>query len=253
MRTGGEPLRREWRDRAERPRRLVLLLDVSGSMSAYSRALLVFAHAALARRPPLGGLLLRHAADTAHARARRQPTRTCALRRAAAEVADWDGGTRIGETLKTFLDRHGHGGVARGAVVVLCSDGLEVGDPELLAEQMAATRPPRPQDRLGEPAEGRPGVRAPRARHARGAAVRRPVPQRPQPRLAREHERRAGAGLASRPTFVSCELVLTELRHASRRAAARDHQLPRALLLACSRGCGRGGNSALLGRETGER
>jgi uncharacterized protein with von Willebrand factor type A (vWA) domain len=60
-----------------------------------------------------------------------------ALRRAAAEVFDWDGGTRIGESLKVFLDRYGHGGLARGAVVVLCSDGLEVGDPELLRAQMA--------------------------------------------------------------------------------------------------------------------
>jgi hypothetical protein len=60
-----------------------------------------------------------------------------ALRRAGAEVLDWDGGTRIGESLKAFLDRYGHAGLARGALVVLCSDGLEVGDPDLLAEQMA--------------------------------------------------------------------------------------------------------------------
>ena len=51
-------------------------------------------------------------------------------------MLDWDGGTRIGESLKTFLDRYGHGGLARGAVVVLCSDGLETGDPALLREQM---------------------------------------------------------------------------------------------------------------------
>ena len=60
-----------------------------------------------------------------------------ALSRAAAQVVDWDGGTRIGESLKRFLDEYGHGGLARGAVVVICSDGLEVGDPESLAEQMA--------------------------------------------------------------------------------------------------------------------
>jgi hypothetical protein len=59
-----------------------------------------------------------------------------ALERAAAEVADWEGGTRIGESLKRFLDDFGHGGMARGAVVVLCSDGLDVGDPEHLREQM---------------------------------------------------------------------------------------------------------------------
>jgi uncharacterized protein len=60
-----------------------------------------------------------------------------ALERAAAEVVDWEGGTRIGESLKRFLDDFGHGGMARGAVVVLCSDGLDVGDPELLRDQMA--------------------------------------------------------------------------------------------------------------------
>jgi uncharacterized protein len=135
QRTGGEPLYREWRARTLQPRRLVLILDVSGSMSAYSRALLVFAHAALqadrrweaycfgTRLTPLTRELA--AADP-----------NMALRRAAEAVADWDGGTRIGESLKLFLDRYGYGGGARGAVVVLCSDGLEVGDPDLLAEQM---------------------------------------------------------------------------------------------------------------------
>ena len=59
-----------------------------------------------------------------------------ALRRAAAEVVDWEGGTRIGEALKDFLARSGHRGAARGAVVVVCSDGLDVGDPELLRAQM---------------------------------------------------------------------------------------------------------------------
>ena len=59
-----------------------------------------------------------------------------ALRRAAEDVVDWDGGTRIGESLERFLDEHGHGGMARGAVVVVCSDGFDVGDPAVLAEQM---------------------------------------------------------------------------------------------------------------------
>ena len=60
-----------------------------------------------------------------------------ALERASAEVVDWNGGTRIGECLKQLLDEYGHRGLVRGAVVMLCSDGLEVGDPDLLAEQMA--------------------------------------------------------------------------------------------------------------------
>lgn len=136
FRTGGEPLERAWRERRRRRRRLVLLLDVSGSMSSYSRALVVFAHAALRADPRweafcFGTRLTRLTKALATA----DPDE--ALRRAAAEVADWDGGTRIGESLKRFLDRYGHGGVARGAVVVICSDGLEVGDPDELAEQMA--------------------------------------------------------------------------------------------------------------------
>ena len=136
FRTGGEPLERAWRRRRKRTRRLVLLLDVSGSMDAYSRALVMFAHAALRsdRRWEafcFGTRLTR----VTRALAGSDPDE--ALRRAAADVVDWDGGTRIGDSLKRFLDEHGHGGLARGAVVVLCSDGLEVGDPELLAEQMA--------------------------------------------------------------------------------------------------------------------
>jgi uncharacterized protein with von Willebrand factor type A (vWA) domain len=136
FRTGGEPLERAWRRRRRRPRRLVLLLDVSGSMADYSRALLMFAHAALridprweafcfgTRLTRLTGALATTDLDEA-------------LHRAAEEVFDWDGGTRIGDSLKRFLDDFGHDGLARGAVVAICSDGLEVGDPELLGEQMS--------------------------------------------------------------------------------------------------------------------
>jgi uncharacterized protein len=136
FRTGGEPLDRGWRTRRRRRRRLVLLLDVSGSMADYSRALMMFAHAALRadRRFEafcFGTRLTRVTKALAGGDANE------ALERAAAEVVDWEGGTRIGESLKRFLDDFGHGGMARGAVVVLCSDGLDVGDPELLRDQMA--------------------------------------------------------------------------------------------------------------------
>ena len=136
FRTAGEPLELVRRSRRRRARRLVLLLDVSGSMDAYSRALVLFAHAALRGQPRwdafcFGTRLTR----VTRALAGSNPDE--ALRRAAAEVIDWDGGTRIGECVKRFLDEHGHAGLARGAVVVVCSDGLEVGDPDLLAEQMA--------------------------------------------------------------------------------------------------------------------
>jgi uncharacterized protein with von Willebrand factor type A (vWA) domain len=136
FRTGGEPVDRAWRQRRRERRQLVLLLDVSGSMEAYSRALMMFAHAVLrsGRRVEafcFGTRLTRVTRSLAAAEA------DVALAQAAAEVVDWDGGTRIGESLEVFLDEHGHGGLARGAVVLICSDGLEVGDPDLLAEEMA--------------------------------------------------------------------------------------------------------------------
>jgi uncharacterized protein with von Willebrand factor type A (vWA) domain len=136
FRTGGDPVERAYRERRRRPRRVVLLLDVSGSMTDYSRALLVFAHAALRADRHweafcFGTRLTRLTPALADARPEE------ALRRAAAEVFDWDGGTRIGESLERFLDEYGHRGMARGAIVLVCSDGLEVGDPELVGEQMA--------------------------------------------------------------------------------------------------------------------
>jgi uncharacterized protein len=136
FRTGGDPVERARRERRRVRRPLVLLLDVSGSMDAYSRALVMFAHGALrsGRRVEafcFGTRLTRVTRSLA------APNADEALTQAASEVVDWDGGTRIGESLKTFLDEHGHGGLARGALVLICSDGLEVGDPDVLAEQMA--------------------------------------------------------------------------------------------------------------------
>ena len=136
LRTGGEPHELARRERRRRQRRLVLLLDVSRSMSAHSSALLAIAHGVL-RRDAHWEAFCFGTRLTRVTRALRTSDPGAALERAAAEAVDWDGGTRIGDAVKAFLDRHGHGGMARGAVVVLCSDGLEVGDPELLAEQMA--------------------------------------------------------------------------------------------------------------------
>jgi uncharacterized protein len=135
FRTGGEPLERAWQARRRRPRRLVLVLDVSGSMADYSRALLMFSHAVL-RADRRWEAFCFGTRLTRVTRALATADLDEALGRAAAEVVDWNGGTRIGESLKRFLDDFGHRGIARGAVVVICSDGLEVGDPELVAEQM---------------------------------------------------------------------------------------------------------------------
>ncbi len=132
FRTGGEPIERVMRRRRQRRRRLVLLLDVSGSMADYSRALVLFAHAALRSDTRWEafcfGTRLTHMTPALA----RSDTHE-ALRRAADEVVDWNGGTRIGESLASLA----RSGVARGAVVVVCSDGLDVGDPELLQNEMA--------------------------------------------------------------------------------------------------------------------
>lgn len=135
LRTGGEPFDRRVRERTRVPRRLVLLLDVSNSMSAFSRGPLVLAHQLLRIRPHTEVFCFAtRLTSTTRALAVRDPDE--ALARASAEVFDWDGGTRIGDSLRAFLDAAGHRGLARGAVVLICSDGLEVGDPDVLRTQM---------------------------------------------------------------------------------------------------------------------
>ncbi|CCK25394.1 VWA containing CoxE family protein [Streptomyces davaonensis JCM 4913] len=134
LRHGGEPARPRRHARTERPRRVVLLVDVSGSMAPYADALLRFAHAAVrgARTEvfTIGTRLTRVTRELSH----RDPD--LALAAVASAVPDWRGGTRLGELLKAFLDRWGQRGMARGAIVVVLSDGWERGDPELLAAGM---------------------------------------------------------------------------------------------------------------------
>jgi len=136
--TGGEPIRLAYRRKGRRPRRVVLLVDVSGSMSPYADALLRFAHA-VARRIPVEAFTL-GTRLTRVSRQLRQRDPELALAAAARAVPDYAGGTRLGETLRAFLDRWGQRGVARQAVVVLFSDGWERGDPSLLGTQMARLR-----------------------------------------------------------------------------------------------------------------
>jgi len=136
LRTAGEPLYRAWRERQVEQRPLVLLLDVSGSMAAYSRALAQFGFAAASagRRVEVFCFGTRLTRVTG-ALAARDPD--AALAEVSVAVQDWGGGTRIGDSVKELLDRwRGHAAL-RGAVVVLCSDGLDRGDPEVLARQMA--------------------------------------------------------------------------------------------------------------------
>jgi uncharacterized protein with von Willebrand factor type A (vWA) domain len=135
LRTEGEPIRRHFRTPATRHRRLVLLLDVSGSMEPYARALLRFVQAAVAGRRrveafALGTRLTRITRELGS----RDPDE--ALRKAGERVLDWSGGTRLGAGLHRFNEQWGVRGMARGAVVVILSDGWDRGDPQELAEAM---------------------------------------------------------------------------------------------------------------------
>ena len=139
LRAGGEPVRRSFLEPSQKPRRVVLLCDVSGSMDPYARALLRFLHAAVVGRGrveafALGTRLTRLTRELSS----RDPD--AALASAATAVADWSGGTRLGEGLRVFNDTWGTRGMARGAVVVILSDGWDRGDPDALAEQMARLR-----------------------------------------------------------------------------------------------------------------
>jgi uncharacterized protein with von Willebrand factor type A (vWA) domain len=146
LRRMGEPGDIAWRRPSLRPRRIVLLVDVSGSMGGYADPLLRLAHrfvvstSSTTGSGPTGGRTEVFTVGTRLTRITRalrlkDPER--AIIAAGATVPDWSGGTRLGETLRIFLDRWGARGMARGAVVVVFSDGWERGDPALLADQVA--------------------------------------------------------------------------------------------------------------------
>jgi uncharacterized protein len=140
LRSGGEPVRLRYRRKGRRPRKLVLLVDVSGSMRPYADALLRFAHLVARRSPAATEVFTMGTRLTRVSRQLRSRDPEFALQAAATAVPDWAGGTRLGDGMKAFLDRWGQRGVARQAVVVLFSDGWERGDPALFAEQMARLR-----------------------------------------------------------------------------------------------------------------
>jgi uncharacterized protein with von Willebrand factor type A (vWA) domain len=138
-RTGGDPVRLARRRRRRVPRRLVLLCDVSGSMEPYARAYGHFLRAAVAGPGPAEAFVFATRL-TRVTRALRGGDHEAALRRATAAAPDRAGGTRLGEALAAFNRRHGRRGVARGAVVVVLSDGWETGDPAAVGREMARLR-----------------------------------------------------------------------------------------------------------------
>ncbi len=135
LRRMGEPAEVVHRRRATRPRRVVLLVDVSGSMSGYADALLRLAHRFTQAAPGSVETFTLGTRLTHLTRALRLRDPERAIVAAGETVPDWSGGTRLGENLQTFLDRWGRRGMARGAVVVVFSDGWERGDCTLLAQQ----------------------------------------------------------------------------------------------------------------------
>jgi hypothetical protein len=132
MRMHGEPARLYWRRRKVRLRPLILILDISGSMADYSRSLLQFAHSAArsAGRVEVFCFGTRLTRVTGAMDCRRPDE---ALERAARTAFDWDGGTRIGDSLEAFVRDWARRGMCRGGIVVICSDGLDRGDPAVLA------------------------------------------------------------------------------------------------------------------------
>ncbi len=140
LRTNGEMVELYWRRRRMRLRPLILILDVSGSMSDYSRALLQFAYSAkrgasqrAAQKVEVFCFGTRLSCVTKTLQTRKPDE---ALERAAKLVVDWEGGTRIGDSLDKFVRLWARRGMCRGGVVVICSDGLDRGDPELLSDAM---------------------------------------------------------------------------------------------------------------------
>ncbi|MEM9132492.1 MAG: VWA domain-containing protein [Actinomycetota bacterium] len=120
-------------DRKEKARPVVLLLDISGSMADHSRNLLQFAYSMRRAAQKVEvfcfGTRLTRITPLLD---RRDPD--AAMRLAAERVLDWDGGTRIGDSIEAFVRNWGRRGLSRGATVVICSDGLDRGDPATLAE-----------------------------------------------------------------------------------------------------------------------
>ena len=136
LRTGADPICLARRRRRTRPRRLVLLCDISGSMEPYARAYLQLLTSAIASDTPAEAFVFAtRLTRLTRALGGRNPE--AAIQRAAATAPDWSSGTRIGDALRGFNDRYGRQGLARGAVIVILSDGWERGDPALVAREMA--------------------------------------------------------------------------------------------------------------------
>ena len=197
IRTEGYPLERQWRRRRLAPRKLVFLVDVSGSMEPYARATIMFLQAAVRAGTKVRAFTFgTRLTEITRELEGHDPDRS--LRAAARAVPDWAGGTRIGDNLATFNDVYGPRGVTRGAAVVIVSDGWERGEAARLAAEMARLQRAAHAVVWVNPLAGDAGLRAARPGHGGGAAVRRPLHARAEPELVRGTRGRARAA-ATRP------------------------------------------------------
>ena len=200
VRQGGDTPELPWRRRRSRHRRILLLIDISGSMKEHTEHTLRFAHALYraAERMECFTLGTRLTRVTGAFRLR-NPDR--ALVRASALAPDWDGGTRIGDALRAFLSVPRFAGLARGAAVVVLSDGLERGAPDAMVEAVQRLLPARVAPELAHAARGRCGLPS-RDRSARRdpALARRPRGRRVSGTPGRPRARaRSGSGAGKRP------------------------------------------------------
>ncbi|TAM66646.1 MAG: VWA domain-containing protein [Microbacteriaceae bacterium] len=138
QRTAGDPLRLVYARRRQQQRRLVLLCDVSGSMEPFTRIFLSLLQGAVTGAQAEAFIFSTRLTRLTRQLGLRDPTQ--ALERAAASTSDWAGGTRLAESIRRFVDEHGRRGLARGAVVVILSDGWAHDEPEHVAVQMARLR-----------------------------------------------------------------------------------------------------------------
>jgi uncharacterized protein with von Willebrand factor type A (vWA) domain len=133
-RTGGHAFRLIGEVPARQPRRLVVLCDISGSMEPYARAMIQLLYCAAGGAGAEVFTFATRLTRLTNALARSTPG--AALARAAAAAPDWHGGTKLGTALKEFNDRYGRRGMARGAVVLIISDGWDTGDPDVVRREM---------------------------------------------------------------------------------------------------------------------
>ena len=136
FRTAGEPIHRYFMQKNDKARRIVFLLDVSGSMEVYARALLRFIQAAVISRRRVEAFTIgTRLTRVTHELSNKDLDK--ALHVSSQSITDWSGGTRLGETIGEFLNMWGQRGMARGATVVILSDGWDRGKSEIMDEQMA--------------------------------------------------------------------------------------------------------------------